>query len=225
MSSSLVAERVEHVNRIKGLLFAQGVFDYEPLKRNRRARLEELKTGDGRLLPAHLKAQISRELDRLELVLPQLKAVEAERDALLEPASEEAPAPAAMLAQLKGMGPEFTAILWSEGLFRSFDNRRQLAAYAGLAPTPWQSGSVAHEPGVFKAGNPRLRTTMIQLAWLWLRRQPNSALSLWFQERVQRNGGKMRKTTIIALARKLIVALWKYATSGVVIEGAVMKAA
>jgi transposase len=98
-------------------------------------------------LPAHLKAQISRELDRLELVLPQLKAVEAERDTLLKPVSGGCPAPAAMLAQLKGMGPEFTAILWSEGLFRSFSNRRQLAAYAGLAPTPWQSGSVAHEQG------------------------------------------------------------------------------
>ena len=160
---TLVGERVEHVNRIKGLLFAQGVSDYEPLKRNRRARLEELKTGDGRPLPAHLKAQISRELDRLELVLPQLKAVEAERDASLKPVSQGCPQPAAMLAQLKGMGPEFTAILWSEGLFRSFSNRRQLAAYAGLAPTPWQSGSVAHEQGVSKAGNPRLRTTMIQL--------------------------------------------------------------
>ena len=112
--------------RLEGLLFAQGVSDYEPLKRNRRARLEELKTGDGRPLPAHLKAQISRELDRLELVLPQLKAVEAERDALLKPVSEGCPAPAAMLAQLKGMGPDFTAILWSEGLFRSFSNRRQL---------------------------------------------------------------------------------------------------
>ena len=88
---TLVGERVEHVNRIKGLLFAQGVSDYEPLKRNRRARLEELKTGDGRPLPAHLKAQISRELDRLELVLPQLKAVEAERDALLKPVSEGCP--------------------------------------------------------------------------------------------------------------------------------------
>ena len=85
---TLVGERVEHVNRVKGLLFAQGVSDYEPLKRNRRARLEELKTGDGRPLPAHLKAQISRELDRLELVLPRLKAVEAERDALLKPVSE-----------------------------------------------------------------------------------------------------------------------------------------
>ena len=220
---TLVGERVEHVNRIKGLLFAQGVSDYEPLKRNRRARLEELKTGDGRPLPAHLKAQISRELDRLELVLPQLKAVEAERDALLKPVSEGSATPAAMLAQLKGMGPEFTAILWSEGLFRSFSNRRQLAAYAGLAPTPWQSGSVAHEQGVSKAGNRRLRTTMIQLAWLWLRHQPTSALSVWFQERVQSNGGKMRKTTIVALARKLLVALWKYSISGVVIEGAAMK--
>jgi transposase len=222
---TLVAERVGHVNRIKGLLFAQGVFDYEPLKRNRRARLEDLKTGDGRPLPAHLKAQISRELDRLELVLPQLKAVEVERDALHEPGSEEAPTPASMLAMLRGIGPEFAAVLWSEGLFRSFDNRRQVAAYAGLAPTPWQSGSIAHEQGVSKAGNPRLRTTMVQLAWLWLRHQPTSALSLWFQERVQRNGGKMRKTTIVALARKLLVALWKYATSGVVIEGAVMKLA
>ena len=220
---TLVGERVEHVNRIKGLLFAQGVSNYEPLKRNRRARLEELKTGDGRPLPAHLKAQIGRELDRLELVLPQLKAVEAERDALLKPVSEGCPTPAAMLAQLKGMGPEFTAILWSEGLFRSFSNRRQLAAYAGLAPTPWQSGSVAHEQGVSKAGNPRLRTTMIQLAWLWLRHQPTSALSVWFRERVQSKGGKIRKTTIVALARKLLVALWKYSTSGVVIEGAAMK--
>jgi transposase len=223
--STLVAERVEHVNRIKGLLFTQGVFGYEPLHRNRRVRLETLRTGDGRPLPAHLKAQIRRELDRLEILLNHLKAVEAERDALLEPVSEEAPASAAMLARLKGMGPEFTAVLWSEGLFRHFDNRRQVAAYAGLAPTPWQSGSVAHEQGVSKAGNPRLRKTMIQLAWLWLRHQPASALSLWFQERVKRNGGGLKKKTIVALARKLLIALWKYATSGVVIEGAIMKAA
>jgi transposase len=222
---TLVAERVEHVNRIKGLLFAQGIFDYEPLRRGRRARLEELRTGDGRPLPAHLKAQISRELDRLEILLTQLTAVEAERDALLKPARDAAPEPAAMLVRLKGIGPEFAAVLWSEGLFRQFDNRRQVAAYAGLAPTPWKSGSIDHEQGVSKAGNPRLRTTMIQLAWLWLRHQPASALSLWFHERVQRLGGRMRKTTIVALARKLLVALWKYVTAGVVIEGAVMKTA
>ena len=129
-----------------------------------------------------------------------------------------------MLLDVKGIGPEFATVLWSEGLFRHFDNRRQVAAYAGLAPTPWQSGSVDREQGVSKAGNPRLRTTMIQLAWLWLRHQPHSALARWFHERVERNGGRMRKTTIVALARKLLVALWKYVTAGVVIEGAVMKA-
>jgi transposase len=221
---TLVAERVEHVNRLKGLLFAQGIFDYEPLRRNRWARLEELRTGDGRPLPAHLKAQASRELDRLEILVAQLEVVEAERDALVAQPSQRISTPGAMLTQLKGIGPEFAAVLWSEGLFRHFDNRRQVAAYAGLAPTPWQSGSVAHEQGVSKSGNSRLRTTMIQLAWLWLKHQPASALSLWFHERVQRNGGRLKKATIVALARKLLIALWKYASHGVVIEGAVMKA-
>jgi transposase len=109
--------------------------------------------------------------------------------------------------ELRGIGPEFTAVLWSEGLFRSFANRKQVAAYAGLAPTPWQSGSIAHEQGVSKSGNARLRSTMVELAWMWLRHQPHSTLARWFNERVKRNGGRMRKTTIVALARKLLVAL------------------
>ena len=220
----LTAERVLHVNRIKGLLFCQGICGYEPLRRDRRDRLEELQTGDGRPLPPHLKAQVERELDRLELLLKQIKTVEGERDALLAVAVTSMPAPAAMLLDIKGIGPEFAAVLWSEGLFRHFDNRRQVAAYAGLAPTPWQSGAIDREQGVSKAGNPRLRTTLIQLAWLWLRNQPQSALTIWFHERVLRNGGRLRKTTIVALARKLLVALWKYVTTGVVIEGATMKA-
>src|SRR5215213_1214712 len=169
---TLMGERVRHVNRIKGLLFAQGVFGYEPLRKHRR-----------------------------EVVLEQLKSVAAERDALLKPVTDEATSPPAMLVQLKGIGPETAAVLWSEGLFRRFDNRRQVAAYAGLAPTPWQSGSIDHEQGVSKAGNPRLRTTMVELAWLWLQNQPTSALSLWFHERVQRLGGRMRKTIIVALAQ------------------------
>ncbi|MEC5293844.1 IS110 family transposase, partial [Aurantimonas sp. C2-6-R+9] len=222
----LINERVRHVNRIKGLLFAQGISGYEPLHRNRREQLGELRTGDGRVLPEHIKAQIGRELDRLELLLEQVKAVEAERDVLLAVTQGAAtPAAAAMLLDVKGIGPELATVLWSEGLFRSFGNRRQVAAYAGLAPTPWQSGSVDREQGVSKAGNPRLRTTMIQLAWLWLRHQPHSALALWFHGRTERNGGRTRKTTIVALARKLLVALWKYVTAGVVIEGATMKAA
>jgi transposase len=222
---TLTAERVEHVNRIKGLLFAQGICTYDPMLRNRRQRLGELKTGDGRPLPEHLKKQISRELDRLELLLLQIKDVEAERDALLAARDDNAPAPASMLMSLKGIGPEFAGILWLEGLFRSFDNRRQVAAYAGLAPTPWRSGSVDREQGVSKAGNPRLRTTMIQVAWLWLQHQPQSALSVWFRQRVKLNGTRVRKTTIVALARKLLVALWKYVTAGVLIDGAMMTAA
>src|SRR5215213_10098499 len=219
----LTAERVAHVNRIKGLLFAQGISDYEPMHRHRRARLDDLTTGDGRPLPQHLKAQVSRELDRLELLLEPLQAVEAERDALLAATeSPDKPALAALLLDLKGIGPEFASVLWSEGLYRSYANRRQVAAYAGLAPTPWQSGTVDREQGVSKAGNPRLQTTMIQLAWLWLRHQPGSALSRWFHERVARRGG-LRKTMIVALARKLLVALWRYVTAGVVIQGATMK--
>src|SRR6202040_2538305 len=148
-------ERVRHVNRVKGLLFSQGISGYQPLRHDRRERLDTLQTGDGRLLPDHLKAQVRRELDRLELLLEQIKAVEAERDVLLAVQQGAAPAPAAMLLNIKGIGPEFAAILWSEGLFRHFDNRRQVASYAGLAPTPWQSGSVDREQGVSKAGNPR----------------------------------------------------------------------
>lgn len=219
---ALTAERVRHVNRIKGLLFAQGVSGYEPLRRDRRERLERLCTGDGRELAAHLKTQILRELDRLELLLGQIKAVEGERDELLSQSALADMNPVAMLLRLKGVGPEVAAVLWSEGLFRAFANRRQVAAYAGLAPTPWQSGKVDHEQGVSKAGNPRLRTTLVQLSWLWLRHQPNSALALWFEERVKRNGGRLRKPMIVALARKLLVALWKYVDAGVAIEGAVL---
>jgi transposase len=126
---TLVGERVRHVNRIKGLLFAQGVIGYEPLRNNRRERLEDLQTGDGRPLPPVRKAQIIRELDPLEVLLEQLKTVEAERDTLLKPAPDETASPVALLARLKGIGPETAAVLWYEGRFRQFDNRRQVAAF------------------------------------------------------------------------------------------------
>jgi transposase len=126
----LTTERVQHINRIKGLLFCQGVSGYEPLRRDRRQRLDELKTGDGCALPDHLKAQISRELDRLELLLEQIKAVEAERNALFDAAKAASPTPAplAMLLDIKSIGPEFAVILWTEAFFRSFANRKQIAA-------------------------------------------------------------------------------------------------
>ena len=204
---ALTNERIRHVNRIKGLLFSQGVSGYEPLKGDRRKCLDALVTGDGRPLPPALMAQISRELDRIELLIQQIKDVEEARDALLVAADEPTPA---LLLSLKGIGPEFAAVLWSEGLSRKFDNRRQVAAYAGLVPTPWQSGQINCEQGVSKSGNPRLRSTLVQVAWLWVRHQPNSALSQWFRARVIQNGGRYKKTAIIALARKLLVALWKY---------------
>ncbi|PJK27359.1 IS110 family transposase [Minwuia thermotolerans] len=221
---SLIAERVEHVNRIKGLLFAQGIRDYEPVRQDRRQRLEALGTGDRRPLPACLKQRLSRELDRLELILEQIRMVETQRDALLAAQAKVSQSPPAVLQALRGIGPEFAMVLWSEGLFRHFANRRQLASYAGLAPTPWQSGTIAREQGVSKAGNARLRTTMIQLSWLWLRHQPKSALTLWFHERAKAVGGRNRRVMIVALARKLLVALWKFVTTGVVPEGAIMSA-
>jgi len=239
---SLANERVRHTNRIKGLLFGQGISGYEPHRRDRRERLHELTTGDGRPLPAHLKAQISRELDRLELVLKQIRECEQTRDALLTAAqpvaaaeadnlmpvgqsAQPVPSAPAMLLGLKGIGPETASVLWLEGLSRRFDNRRQVAAYAGLAPSHWQSGKIDHDQGVSKAGNPRLRTSLIQLAWLWVRHQPDSDLTIWFKERVSQSGGRIKKTTVVALARKLLVALWKYVNAGVVIEGAIVQSA
>ena len=230
---TLTTERVRHINRIKGLLFAQGIADYKPLARNRRKRLDELRTGDGRPLPQYVKAQISRELDRLELVLEQIKVVEKERDrVLLSPAPVAANTGeaacdkpgVAMLTAWRGIGVDGATKLWSEGLSRDFSNRRQVAAYAGLAPTPWQSGGSAHEQGVSKAGNPRLRTTMVQIAWLWLQHQPQSALAQWYFKHVGVGATKaQKKVAITALARKLLVAFWKYVTFGDLLEGAIMK--
>ncbi|WP_262032558.1 IS110 family transposase [Microvirga sp. Mcv34] len=224
---TLVSERVRHVNRLRGLFFSQGIADYDPRRPDQRARLDELRTGDGRALPPHLKAVARRELEVIELLDRQIEAVKAERDALLAAAqTAEVPSKAVgILLGLKGIGSGFAGALWSEGLFRHFDNRRQVAAYAGLAPTPWKSGRIDHEQGVSKAGNPRLRAILVEMAWLWLRHQPGSALSLWFHDRVRRLGGRMKKATIVALARKLLVALWKYVTQGVVIDGAALKAA
>ena len=219
---TLIKERIEHVNRVKGLLASQGIFEYEPMRKDFRNRIDGLRTGDGRPLLPQLKAEIIRELDRIDLVLRQIAAIEAERDALVKSDSTDE-APAALLMKLKGIGPEFAAVLWLEGLFRRFANRRQLAAYAGLVPSPWQSGSVNRDQGISKSGNPRLRTIMVELAWLWLRYQPASALSCWFRERVGSERGRIRRITIVALARKLLVALWRYTTLGEVPKGAALK--
>ena len=222
---TLLKERIQHTNRVRGLLSGQGVQDYDPLRRDRFEQLEALRTGDGRDLPPMLKEEIRRELDRIALVTTQLAVVERARDALIRMDAEERNNPAALLLKLKGLGPEFASLLWLESLFRSFGNRRQVAAYGGLAPSPWQSGGVERDQGISKSGNRRLRKTMIELAWFWLRHQPDSALSRWFHARVGAAKGRIRRIAIVALARKLLVALWRYVTQGVVPEGAVFKAA
>jgi transposase len=216
----LLTERIQHVNRIKGLLASQGITGYQPRRRDRLERLEELRTRDGRPLPTHLKSEILREIERLEGVLRQTITVEKLRDTLVHPVGSETPGE--LLTRLNGIGPEFATVLWLECFFRQLGNRRQLAAYSGLAPSPWQSGKINRDQGISKAGNPRLRTTAIELAWLWLRHQPNSALSRWFRARVGAERGRIRRITIVAMARKLMVALWRYVTNGVVPEGAIM---
>ena len=223
--ATLMRERVQHVNRIKGLLAGQGIADYDPLRKDRRRQLDDVTTGDGRPLSVQLKAALLRELDRIELLLRQIADVETERDVFTASGSDGRPSPVALLLQLKAIGPQIGAVLYNEGLYRSFANRRDVAAYAGLAPTPWRSGSIDREQGISKAGNSRLRHIMIELAWLWVRHQPDSALSVWFRARVGDERGRVRRVTIVALARKLLIALWRYLTHGEVPAGATVKEA
>jgi transposase len=186
-----------------------------------------LRTGDGRELPPRLRREIEREFKRLELVLEQIAATEAERDAAVAaPTADDADAAmVARLAKLGGIGTESATVLVREALYRPFVNRKEVAAYAGLTPSPYASGDRHRDQGISKAGNPLLRKAMVELAWLWLRYQPDSALARWFTERVGAVRGRMRKITAVALARKLLVALWRYLTTGLVPEGARLKAA
>jgi transposase len=127
------------------------------------------------------------------------------------------------LARLRGIGVQSATVLVREAFVREFANGKALGSYAGLAATPYSSGGVERELGISKAGNRRLRTVMVELAWLWQRYQPGSAQVRWFRERAGGTGGRMRKVMIVALARRLLIALWRFATQGVLPEGAVMK--
>jgi transposase len=222
----LINERVQHVNRIKGLCALHGIYDYEPTWANRLARLEKLRTAQGEELPERLKAEIRRQLQRLELVLEMIRTLEAERDGIVTDA-----APAQLnadkirrLNELRALGPEISTVLVGEVLYRSFNNRRQVGSYVGFSPSPFRSGTMAREQGISKAGNAKARKTMIELAWLWLRYQPDSALSIWFRERVGTMKGRIRRITIVAVARKLLVALWRYLETGLIPQGALLKA-
>jgi transposase len=215
----LVVERGQPVSRIKGLLMTQGIRDFEPTRRDWPARLEALRTPDGQELAPCLRAEVLRECRRLWQVMEMVAEVEAEQKAVMDAEDGHA----ARLTRLRGIGLTFATVLANEVFFRDFRNRREVGGYLGLAPSPWQRGGVRRDQGIAKAGNPRARRTAIELAWLWLRHQPGSALVRWFHERVGTGTGRMRRILLVAMARKLIVALWRYVTLGTVPEGALLK--
>ena len=169
-------------------------------------------------LPALLVAELGREHARLMMVRGQL--AELGEEAL----PQEAAAKARQLMRLKGLGPVSATTLVSEVFWKDFKNRREVGSYLGLTPSPWQSGAVAYDQGISKAGNRRARHVTLELTWLWLHNQPQSALSRWFRERVGEQRGRIRRIAIVALARKLVIALWRFLTLGIVPDDAVLKA-
>lgn len=214
----LIEDRIRLTNRIDALLATLGVEGYQPRRRDRRERLEALRTALGEPLPKHAKAQIGRLLDRLELLLGQIAALEAERDRALEAAPGTGPAEAMIraLVRLRGVGVQSATVLVREAFVRSFRSAKALGSYAGLTGTPYDSGGTRREQGIGKAGNRRLRAGLVELAWLWLRYQPDSALARWYRQRRGAAGARQGKVLIVALARRLLIALWRFATQGVV---------
>jgi transposase len=222
----LVRERVAIANGISAILATLGVRGYDALRRDRRQQLEGLRTALGEPLPPQARARIERMLDRLELVLTQIAVLEQQRDAVLEGApSSEAERMIQQLVCLRGIGVQSATLLVREAFVRPFANGKALGAYAGLSPTPYSSGGTEREQGIGRAGNARLRTVLVELAWIWQRYQPDSAIVGWFRDRLGGAARRLRKVMIVALARKLLIALWRFATQGVLPEGAVLKPA
>jgi transposase len=219
----LLRERTAQSNRISGLLATQGIYGYRPLRADRWERLAELRCAAGRELPAELHEEVVRSLTRLEFAQAQMREVEKQRAAGL--AGEDRGAQhARALMRLNGIGIEIASTLAREVYYRSFANRRQVGAYVGLPPSPYQSGDSNHEQGISKAGNRHARRVAVEAAWLWLEHQRDSALSRWFFARLGPSKSKrLKKILIVALARKLVVALWRYLTQGLVPEGARLK--
>ena len=216
----LTRERLRIENRIGALLFTQGIRE-RPSLRSWERDIAGLRTGDGRAIPRRLQAELDRLRRQLVLVLALIREVDTERDLAcqVEP-QEPINGKIAALCRIRGVGDNFAAVLAHEVFYRSFANRRQLASYVGITPMPYQSGNLDRDRRIGRAGNPRARTTMIQLAWLWLRYQPGSDLANWFRKRVGTMAGRTRRIAIVAMARKLLIALWRYVETGTIPAGA-----
>ena len=232
---SLIKERIRLVNRIRGLLKLHGIFHLSPRKRDFLKQLGTTRTAYGAPLPPRLLEEIGRAVERLHLAESQLAAIETRKQAQVKAGREAlaghadpakaSPAMIANLNRIHGIGINDATLLTTEVFYRDFRNRREVGSWAGLTSVPWASGGVDHDQGISKAGPSHVRKHLIQMAWRWLRLQPGSDLAMWFHHYVAENGKKdkrRRKRAIVALARKLLIALWRYATQGLVPNGAIV---
>jgi transposase len=222
---NLVGERTRIINRMKACLVRFGIRNFKPTLSKAPGRLNELCTPEGDLLPPNTLAELRRDMARLRFIIGQINEIEAARLQRLEQAPVEGPtAMVRLVARVIGVGIETADMLVHEILSRDLRDRRAVARYAGLTGAPDESGSKRREKGLAKAGNARVRRGMIQLAWRFLLHQKDSALTQWYRARTASAGGK-RKTMIVALARKLLIALWRLVTTGEVPTGVVLRAA
>jgi len=222
----LVEERISIVGRIKGLLALHGIWlSGKRVGKGLRERLDTMRTGDGRPLAPFLRREIERMLRHYDFVSQQIEKVVADRKEALADNSGRFPQAEKVrrLMTLDAVGETTATVLVAEVYHRSFETRRHVASFVGLAPSPYRSGDTDRDRGISKAGTKLARQTLVELAWFWLRYQPNSWLSLWWHERFGDKGMRGRKVGIVALARKLAIALWRFVEEGVVPEGATLK--
>ncbi len=217
---ALVSERTRVVNRMKAILARLGLRGFKPTLRNASERLDVLRTPEGDLLPPNTVAELRRDMARLQVIKAQIKEIEASRlERLEQQPSAGSNAMILLIAKLIGVGIETADMLVHEVLSRNLRDRRAVARYAGLTGAPDESGSRQREKGLSKAGNARVRRSMIQLAWRFLLHQKDSALAQWYRARAADGRRNTRKTLIVALARKLLIALWRLVTTGEVPSG------
>jgi len=223
---SLVGERTRIVNRIKANLARLGIRGFKPTVRDAAERLDTLRTPEGAALPPNTSAELRRDMARLHFVATQLREIEDARRERLELRPDQGPhAMVRLLARVIGIGIETADMLVHEILSRNLRDRRAVARYAGLTGAPDESGSRRREKGLAKAGNARVRRGMVQLAWRFLLFQKDSALAQWYRTRTADARGGTRKTMIVALARKLLIALWRFVATGEAPEGVVLRPA
>ena len=223
---ALVGERTRIINRFKSTLAWLGIRGFKPHLRHAAVRLETLRTHEGMPLPANTMAELRREIVRLQLIAGQIREIEAARMERLEQQPGAGAHPMVrVLAQIRGVGVETADMLAHEAFSRPLRDQRAVARYGGLTGSPDESGARRREKGLARAGNSRVRRGMIQLAWRFLMFQKDSALVRWYRQRTAEARGATRKTMIVALARKLLIELWRLATTGQVPEGVVLRSA